>query len=93
MLIWRRHYAAIKSSVHSGSNPDVFVCVDFSIYSNFCIGGFIVKQHTFDGDSSIVNFLTRNLSQLIANFTAVTVNAIADAVDKAVSLFLNRNVG
>ena len=83
LLLGSRHHApSVKTSVHGGRQPYLVIRMAHAVYRDNRVGGVIVEQKALDGNRGIVDRLVCCTAQPIAHFTAVTVNAVAYAIDK-----------
>ena len=80
------HAAAVVATVHGRGKPDLFVGLGDAVNGDGCGGGLVVEQQSLDGDAGVVDGLVGFFRQLVADLTAVAVNAVADAIEEPVAL-------
>ena len=87
------HSAAVKSAVHSGRYPYLFVSVSYPVNRYRCTAGLVCVKQTLYCYHSVVYGLVGFLLKLVTNLTAVPVNSKAHSVDKEMGSAVYGNLG
>lgn len=80
------HAAAIKTAVHRRREPDLSEFMPHTVNRDHRVCRFVMKQQALDRNGRVIDLFSACIAQRVAFFTAVAVNAVSDAVQKAVCM-------